>query len=70
MRLEWILYRVRDENVLRTKPNPQPQGRYLMKKNVLKFVRVWKSNQNGWVYMTGGYHPASTAERTTDANPR
>lgn len=28
-----------------------------MKKNVLKFVRVWKSNQNGWAYLTGGVSP-------------
>ena len=28
-----------------------------MEKKVIKFFQVWKSNQNGWVYQTGGGSP-------------
>ena len=28
-----------------------------METKVLKFIQVWKSNQNGWAYLTGGVCP-------------
>lgn len=39
-------------------------------KKVLKFIQVWKSNQNGWAYLTGGVSPCLAVGQHHGTEPK
>lgn len=41
-----------------------------MEKKVLKFIQVWKSNQNGWAYLTEGVAPCLAVGQHHGCEPK